>query len=77
MKLSQNGAKVNKKEKEKRLQSTGWSGAPHRTVWCAPDRPVHGSANSLLSGFLASAGYNSSDGPREALDSPVCQPCNS
>jgi hypothetical protein len=42
----------------------------------APDSPVHGPANSLLSGFLDCVGYNSPDSPREASDSSVCQPRN-
>jgi hypothetical protein len=42
----------------------------------APDSPVHGPANSLLSGILAYIGYNLTDGPREVPDSLVCQPCN-
>jgi hypothetical protein len=46
----------------------------HRTIRChPPNSPVHGPANSLLSGFLAYVGYNSPDGPREVPDSPVSQ----
>jgi hypothetical protein len=40
----------------------------------ASDGPVHGPANSLLSGILACVGYNSLDHPHEAPDSLVCQP---
>jgi hypothetical protein len=43
-------------------------------VWCAPDSPVHGLANCLLSRILARVSYNSLDCPRRAPDSPVCQP---
>jgi hypothetical protein len=43
---------------------TGQSGV-HRTVRCTV-RP-----NSLLSGFSSYVGYNSTDHPREASDSPV------
>jgi hypothetical protein len=50
------------------LQCTKQSGATHRTVRC------HGPANWALSGILACVGYNSSDRPREAPDSPVCEP---
>jgi hypothetical protein len=42
----------------------------------APDGPVHGPHNSLLSGFPGYVGYNSPDSPCEATDSPVYQPCN-
>jgi hypothetical protein len=46
----------------------------HQTVRChPPDSPVHGLANGLLSGFSAYVGYNSSDDPRVAPDSPVSQ----
>jgi hypothetical protein len=58
------------------LRSTGQSRATHRTVWCVPDSPVHGPSNSMLSGFPAYDGYNSSDSPHEAPDSLVYQPCN-
>jgi hypothetical protein len=43
-------------------------------VWCYPlDIPVHGPANSLLSGLSACVGYNSLDDPREAPNSPMSQ----
>jgi hypothetical protein len=46
----------------------------HRTIQChPPDSLVHGPSNSLLSGFLAYVGNNSSDGPREVPDSPMSQ----
>jgi hypothetical protein len=69
IKSSQKGAKENKEEKEIRC----WT-AEHRTVMChPPDSPVHGQANSLLSGFSACVGHNSPDDPREAPDSSVSQ----
>jgi hypothetical protein len=40
----------------------------------APDSPVHGPTNCLLSGILACVGYNSPDRLCEALDILVCQP---
>jgi hypothetical protein len=40
----------------------------------APDTPVHGPPNCLLSRILACVGYNSPDRPRGAPDHPVCQP---
>jgi hypothetical protein len=54
---------------------TGQSGV-HRIVRCAPDSPVHGPPNSLLSGFPGYVDYNSPDSPREAPDNLVYQPCN-
>jgi hypothetical protein len=54
---------------------TGQSGV-HRTVRCASDNSVHGSPNSLFSGFPSYVDYNSLDSSREAPDSPVYQPCN-
>jgi hypothetical protein len=64
----------NKKKKHAGLESTGWPGASHRTVRCAPDSPLHGPANCLLSRILACIGYNSPDHPHGAPDSPVWQP---
>jgi hypothetical protein len=70
MKSSQKEQKKTRKKKEK----VCWT-EEHRTVQChSPDSPVHGSVNCLLSGILACVGYDSSDHPCEALDSPVCQP---
>jgi hypothetical protein len=58
---------------EKEIEKRCWT-AEHRTVRChPPDSPVHGPTDSLLSGFSASVGYNSPDGPHEAPDSPVSQ----
>jgi hypothetical protein len=58
---------------EKEIEKRCWT-AEHRTVRChPPDSPVHGPADSLLSGFSASVGYNSPDGPHEAPDSLVSQ----
>jgi hypothetical protein len=57
------------------LRSTGWSGATHRTVRWAPNCPVCGLPNSLLSGFSGYVGYNLPNSPREALDSPVYHSC--
>jgi hypothetical protein len=58
MKSSQKAAKVNKKEKWENVLD-----------FVAPDSPVHGPTNDLLSGILAYVGYNSPDHPCEALDS--------
>jgi glycine/D-amino acid oxidase-like deaminating enzyme len=66
---------MRKREQERKREKV--LTAEHRTFRCTPDGgPVHGLANSLLSGFLACVGYNSSDSLREAQDSLVCQPRN-
>jgi hypothetical protein len=65
----------NQRKTKKGTKKRCWT-AQHRTVRCAPDTPVHGLPNSLLSSFPGYIGYNSPDSPREAPDSPVYQPCN-
>jgi hypothetical protein len=75
------GTQLSEVQKNQRKTKEGskkrcWT-AQHRTVRCAPDSPVHGPCNSLLSGFAGYVGYNSLDSPREASDSLVYQPCNS
>jgi hypothetical protein len=44
----------------------------HLTVRCAPNSPVHGPTNGLLSGISAYVDYNLPDRSHGALDSPVC-----
>jgi hypothetical protein len=58
------------------LRSTGWSGATHRTVRCAPDSSVHGPPNWLLLRISAYADYNSPNCSRGAPDNLVCQLAN-
>ena len=77
MKSSQKKQKRTRKKKEKMvvgLKSTGQSGAPHRTIWCAPDSLVNSPANCMLSWILACVDYNSPDRPCGAPDTLVCQP---
>jgi hypothetical protein len=69
-------SKREQKKSKKGTKEMCWT-AMHRTVRChQQDSSVHDPANSLLSGFSACVSYNSPDGPREALDSLVCQPRN-